>query len=114
MIRFLELELSKSVVVDSLYLICRFNDTSFTVNGVKYEGSLLCVGNLLMSWSPRKFSEITTDRYLLSSLIREMFLSNVDTSLTVIIRQCFQVLDSNQCSVTKSYPFELYLTTVFE
>ncbi|VYS55516.1 unnamed protein product [Arabidopsis thaliana] len=38
-----------------------FNDTSFTVNGVKYEGSLLCVGNLLMSWSPRKFSEITTD-----------------------------------------------------
>ncbi|VVB06339.1 unnamed protein product [Arabis nemorensis] len=34
-----------------------FDETSFTVNGVKYEGSLLCVGNLLMSWilvtSPR-------------------------------------------------------------
>ncbi|KAL9295605.1 putative MTH938-like superfamily protein [Arabidopsis thaliana] len=40
-----------------------FDKTSFTVNGVKYEGSLLCVGNLLMSWSPRYFSDITTDRY---------------------------------------------------
>lgn len=40
----------------------RFDDTGFKVNGVKYEGSLLCVGNLLMSWTPQKFSDITTER----------------------------------------------------
>ncbi|CAA2945717.1 Hypothetical predicted protein [Olea europaea subsp. europaea] len=40
-----------------------FDDTGFKVNGVRYEGSLLCVGNLLMSWTPKKFSEITTERY---------------------------------------------------
>ncbi|KAL7233795.1 hypothetical protein ACSBR1_017413 [Camellia fascicularis] len=34
----------------------------FTVNGVAYEGSVLCVGNLITSWSPKKFSEITADR----------------------------------------------------
>ncbi|XP_031275734.1 NADH dehydrogenase [ubiquinone] 1 alpha subcomplex assembly factor 3 [Pistacia vera] len=36
-----------------------YTDTSFTVNGVHYEGSLLYVGNLLMSWTPKKFFEIT-------------------------------------------------------
>ncbi|XP_043718471.1 NADH dehydrogenase [ubiquinone] 1 alpha subcomplex assembly factor 3 [Telopea speciosissima] len=36
-------------------------DTGFVVNGVNYEGSLLCVGNLLLSWSPKKLSEITAD-----------------------------------------------------
>ncbi|KAL8542565.1 hypothetical protein ACS0TY_003441 [Phlomoides rotata] len=39
-----------------------FDDTGFKVNGVRYEGSLLCVGNLLMSWTPQKFSDITTER----------------------------------------------------
>lgn len=38
----------------------------FSVNGVEYEGSLLCVGNLLMSWKPKKFSEITADRFVCS------------------------------------------------
>ncbi|KAE8650668.1 hypothetical protein Csa_011092, partial [Cucumis sativus] len=48
----------------SLTLLCgdlRYTETGFTVNGVDYEGSLLCVGNLLMSWTPKKFSEITSD-----------------------------------------------------
>ncbi|KAL0308725.1 UNVERIFIED_CONTAM: hypothetical protein Sradi_5814800 [Sesamum radiatum] len=40
-----------------------FDDTGFKINGVRYEGSLLCVGNLLMSWAPKKFSEITVERY---------------------------------------------------
>ena len=50
----------------SLTLLCgdlRYTETGFTVNGVDYEGSLLCVGNLLMSWTPKKFSEITSDRF---------------------------------------------------
>ncbi|KAK9202640.1 hypothetical protein WN944_017852 [Citrus x changshan-huyou] len=41
-----------------------YTDTGFTVNGVQYEGSLLCIGNLLMSWTPKKFSEITPNRYI--------------------------------------------------
>ncbi|KAL3833006.1 hypothetical protein ACJIZ3_007742 [Penstemon smallii] len=41
-----------------------FDDTGFNVNGVRYDGSLLCVGNLLMSWTPKKFSEVTTERYM--------------------------------------------------
>ncbi|CAA0842485.1 Protein of unknown function (DUF498/DUF598 [Striga hermonthica] len=38
-----------------------FDDTGFKVNGVKYEGSLLCVGNLIMSWAPKKFADITDE-----------------------------------------------------
>ncbi|CAH9095646.1 unnamed protein product [Cuscuta europaea] len=38
-----------------------FSDTGFKVNGVHYDGSLLCVGNLLMSWSPKKFSDVTPE-----------------------------------------------------
>ena len=47
-----------------------FNDTGFTVNGVEYEGSLLCVGNLIMSWKPKKLSEITADSLSLFQIIR--------------------------------------------
>ncbi|CAN6700128.1 unnamed protein product [Malus baccata var. baccata] len=36
----------------------RYTENGFTVNGVDYEGSLLCVGNMLMSWAPTKFSYI--------------------------------------------------------
>ncbi|XP_027106668.1 uncharacterized protein [Coffea arabica] len=39
----------------------QFTDTGFIVNGVNYEGSLLCIGNLLMSWSPKKFSEVNAE-----------------------------------------------------
>ncbi|KAA3464202.1 NADH dehydrogenase [ubiquinone] 1 alpha subcomplex assembly factor 3-like isoform X1 [Gossypium australe] len=42
----------------------RYTETGFTVNGVNYEGSLICVGNLVSSWGPRKFSEITPQRYI--------------------------------------------------
>ncbi|KAG8501350.1 hypothetical protein CXB51_003536 [Gossypium anomalum] len=42
-----------------------YTETGFTVNGVNYEGSLLCVGNLVTSWGPRKFSEITPQSILL-------------------------------------------------
>ncbi|CAH9147894.1 unnamed protein product [Cuscuta epithymum] len=45
-----------------------FSDTGFKVNGVHYDGSLLCVGNLLMSWSPKKFSDVTPERYSSSTL----------------------------------------------
>ncbi|KAL4569611.1 hypothetical protein LXL04_025252 [Taraxacum kok-saghyz] len=43
----------------------KYTDSGFTVNGVHYEGSLLCVGNLMLSWSPKKMSDITAERYVL-------------------------------------------------
>ncbi|XP_031742645.1 NADH dehydrogenase [ubiquinone] 1 alpha subcomplex assembly factor 3-like [Cucumis sativus] len=48
----------------------RYTETGFTVNGVDYEGSLLCVGNLLMSWTPKKFSEITSDSLSIFQIVR--------------------------------------------
>ncbi|XP_061338870.1 uncharacterized protein LOC133285635 [Gastrolobium bilobum] len=47
-----------------------YNDTGFTVNGVEYEGSLLCVGNLLLSWKPKKFSEISADSLSFFQIVR--------------------------------------------
>ncbi|XP_028754745.1 NADH dehydrogenase [ubiquinone] 1 alpha subcomplex assembly factor 3 isoform X1 [Neltuma alba] len=47
-----------------------YNDTGFTVNKVEYEGSLLCVGNLLLSWKPKKFSEITSDSLSIFQILR--------------------------------------------
>ncbi|KAK4416115.1 hypothetical protein Salat_2718900 [Sesamum alatum] len=47
-----------------------FDDTGFKINGVKYEGSLLCVGNLLMSWAPKKFSEITVESLSIFKTVR--------------------------------------------
>ncbi|KDO85371.1 hypothetical protein CISIN_1g030786mg [Citrus sinensis] len=48
----------------------RYTDTGFTVNGVQYEGSLLCIGNLLLSWTPKKFSEITPNCLSIFQLVR--------------------------------------------
>ncbi|GKV06235.1 hypothetical protein SLEP1_g18137 [Rubroshorea leprosula] len=47
-----------------------YSDTGFIVNGVNYEGSLLCVGNLLTSWSPTRFSEITPDSLSIFRIVR--------------------------------------------
>ncbi|PIN06815.1 hypothetical protein CDL12_20632 [Handroanthus impetiginosus] len=46
------------------------DDMGFKVNGVKYEGSLLCVGNLLMSWTPKKFAEITSESLSIFKTVR--------------------------------------------
>eukprot|EP00262_Sarcandra_glabra_P008002 TRINITY_DN21170_c0_g1_i1.p1 TRINITY_DN21170_c0_g1~~TRINITY_DN21170_c0_g1_i1.p1 ORF type:complete len:171 (-),score=26.65 TRINITY_DN21170_c0_g1_i1:180-692(-) len=47
-----------------------YGDTGFTVNGVQYEGSLLCVENLLLSWSPKRFSEVTVESLSIFRLLR--------------------------------------------
>ncbi|PIA32679.1 hypothetical protein AQUCO_04400105v1 [Aquilegia coerulea] len=47
-----------------------YTATGFTVNGVDYEGSVLCVGNLLMSWTPKILSEITPESLSVFKLIR--------------------------------------------
>lgn len=40
------------------------------MNGVEYEGSLLCVGNLLTSWAPSSFSQITPDSLSIFQIVR--------------------------------------------
>ncbi|XP_042056075.1 uncharacterized protein LOC121800606 [Salvia splendens] len=49
-----------------------FDDTGFKVNGVSYEGSILCVGNLLMSWTPKKFSDITAESLSIFKTLRHI------------------------------------------
>uniref|UniRef100_A0A165A3Y6 NADH dehydrogenase [ubiquinone] 1 alpha subcomplex assembly factor 3 n=1 Tax=Daucus carota subsp. sativus TaxID=79200 RepID=A0A165A3Y6_DAUCS len=39
-----------------------YTDTGFTVTGKNYEGSVLCIGNLILSWTPKTFADITADR----------------------------------------------------
>ncbi|KAE8695695.1 NADH dehydrogenase 1 alpha subcomplex assembly factor 3-like isoform X3 [Hibiscus syriacus] len=48
----------------------RYTETGFTVNGVNYEGSLLCVENLATYWGPRNFSEITPQSLSVFQIIR--------------------------------------------
>ncbi|KAH7849636.1 hypothetical protein Vadar_020773 [Vaccinium darrowii] len=47
-----------------------YTDEGFTVNGVSYEGGVLCVGNLITSWSPKKFSDITVDSLSMFQIVR--------------------------------------------
>ncbi|KAK2968494.1 hypothetical protein RJ640_027544 [Escallonia rubra] len=47
-----------------------YTDTGFTINGVTYAGSLLCVGNVLLSWKPKNFSEIIVDSLSIFQTVR--------------------------------------------
>ncbi|XP_010052711.2 uncharacterized protein LOC104441313 [Eucalyptus grandis] len=91
----------------------QYTETGFKVSGVMYEGSLLCVGNLLMSWSPQKFSDITPDSLSIFQTVRpipELLLLGcgrdiqpVDPDLRRFIRSTgmkLEVLDSRNASST--------------
>ncbi|XP_011624585.1 NADH dehydrogenase [ubiquinone] 1 alpha subcomplex assembly factor 3 [Amborella trichopoda] len=58
------------LALSSIFSLPRFSDTGFTINGVQYEGSVLCVGSLVLSWSPKKLSEITADSLSVLQLLR--------------------------------------------
>lgn len=45
-------------------------DTGFIANGVEYEGSLICVSNLILSWRPKQFGEVTPDSLSIFQLVR--------------------------------------------
>ncbi|KAM7256525.1 hypothetical protein ACFE04_012266 [Oxalis oulophora] len=47
-----------------------YSGTGFKVNGIDYEGSILAIGNLLMSWSPKTFSDITPDSLSIFKILR--------------------------------------------
>ncbi|MCO5571506.1 hypothetical protein L7F22_025246, partial [Adiantum nelumboides] len=39
-----------------------YTDTGFNINNVLHEGSLMCHGNLILSWTPKTFKEIMPER----------------------------------------------------
>ncbi|KAL9429830.1 hypothetical protein AB3S75_025259 [Citrus x aurantiifolia] len=90
-----------------------YTDTGFTVNGVQYEGSLLCIGNLLMSWTPKKFSEITPNSLSIFQLVRPIpeililgcgrYIEPVDPELRQFIRSTgmkLEAIDSRNAAST--------------
>ncbi|XP_068635319.1 uncharacterized protein [Aristolochia californica] len=90
-----------------------FTDTGFTVSGVNYEGSLLIIDKLLMSWSPKIFSEITPDSLSIFKLVRPVpeililgcgrQIEIVDPELRHFIRSTgmkLEVLDSRNAAST--------------
>uniref|UniRef100_A0A5B7BW90 NADH dehydrogenase [ubiquinone] 1 alpha subcomplex assembly factor 3 n=1 Tax=Davidia involucrata TaxID=16924 RepID=A0A5B7BW90_DAVIN len=90
-----------------------YTETGFTVNGAKYEGSVLCVGNLLMSWSPNKFPEITPESLSIFQTVRPIpeililgcgrHVEQVDPELQRFIRSTgmkLETLDSRNAAST--------------
>ncbi|XP_019463472.1 PREDICTED: NADH dehydrogenase [ubiquinone] 1 alpha subcomplex assembly factor 3-like [Lupinus angustifolius] len=90
-----------------------YTDTGFTINGVQYEGSLLCVGNLVLSWKPNKFSDITPHSLSLFQVVRPIpeiliigcgrNIQHVDPEVRRFIRSTgikLEVVDSRNASST--------------
>ncbi|CAL1353225.1 unnamed protein product [Linum trigynum] len=91
----------------------RYTDTGFTVNGVHYEGSLLCIGNLLMSWTPKSFSQITPESLSIFKILRPVpeililgcgrYIQPVDPELRRFVRSTgmkLEPVDSRNASST--------------
>ncbi|KAH8489802.1 hypothetical protein H0E87_025138 [Populus deltoides] len=67
-----------------------YTDTGFRVNGVEYEGSLLCVGNLLTSWAPSSFSQITPDSLSIFQIVRPIPGERVGDFNTIICMRFYR------------------------
>ncbi|KAJ9184897.1 hypothetical protein P3X46_004582 [Hevea brasiliensis] len=68
-----------------------YTNTGFTVNGVEYEGSLLCVGNLLLSWSPKHLSQITPESLSIFRILRPI-------PGVPCLRSCIVTSPPNRCN----------------
>eukprot|EP00249_Psilotum_nudum_P011341 c23113_g1_i2 orf=413-778(-) len=47
-----------------------YGETGFIFNGVFHEGSFICLRSLILSWTPKLFSEITPNSLCLFQLLR--------------------------------------------
>ncbi|KAH9301725.1 hypothetical protein KI387_013308, partial [Taxus chinensis] len=45
-------------------------DIGFLANGIQYEGSLICISNLILSWSPKRLADVTPDSLSIFQLLR--------------------------------------------
>ncbi|CAN0910059.1 NADH dehydrogenase [ubiquinone] 1 alpha subcomplex assembly factor 3 [Linum grandiflorum] len=90
-----------------------YTDTGFTVNGVEYEGSLLCIGNLLMSWTPKTIPQITPESLSIFKIVRPVpeilvlgtgrYIQPVDPELRRFIRSTgmkLEAVDSRNAATT--------------
>jgi NADH dehydrogenase [ubiquinone] 1 alpha subcomplex assembly factor 3 len=51
-------------------IIDEYDDTGFKANGVRHEGSMIALGKLMFSWSPRSLEEVTPDSLAIFQLLR--------------------------------------------
>lgn len=51
-------------------IVNEYDETGFKANGVRHEGSMICLGKLAFSWTPRSFAEITPESLSLFQLLR--------------------------------------------
>ncbi|RWR81001.1 NADH dehydrogenase ubiquinone 1 alpha subcomplex assembly factor 3 [Cinnamomum micranthum f. kanehirae] len=90
-----------------------YSDTGFTVNGVDYEGSVLVYEKLVMSWSPKKFSEITQESLSIFKILKPVpdilllgcgrYIEPIDPELRRFLRSTgmkLEVIDSRNASST--------------
>ncbi|KAK8965129.1 hypothetical protein KSP40_PGU004724 [Platanthera guangdongensis] len=78
-----------------------YSDTGFTVNDVKYEGSLLIVENKVLSWAPKRFSDINSERYA-----NELLVDYTRCSLSIfqILRPIPEIPDRQSSVVRRCEP----------
>lgn len=51
-------------------IIDEYDETGFRANGVRHEGSMICLGKLVFSWAPRSLEEITPESLSIFQLLR--------------------------------------------
>ncbi|CAM6090432.1 unnamed protein product [Calypogeia fissa] len=51
-------------------IIDEYDETGFKANGVRHEGSMICLNKLILSWTPRSFAEITPESLSIFQLLR--------------------------------------------
>ncbi|XXG43737.1 hypothetical protein AAC387_Pa01g3707 [Persea americana] len=90
-----------------------YSDTGFTVNGVDYEGSVLVYEKLIMSWSPKKISEITQESLSIFKILKPVpdilllgcgrYIEPIDPELRRFLRSTgmkLEVIDSRNAAST--------------
>lgn len=66
-----ELNVLDNVAQDSRRVrIDGYGENGFDINGVFYEGSVICLSSLILKWRPTSFAEITPDSLSLFQLLR--------------------------------------------
>ncbi|KAI5075214.1 hypothetical protein GOP47_0009290 [Adiantum capillus-veneris] len=76
-----------------------YNDTGFHINNVFHEGSVMCHRNLILSWTPRTFKEITPESLSIFQLLRpapDLLLVGCGRSVQFFGKEVEDFLDSNK------------------
>ncbi|MCO5613149.1 hypothetical protein L7F22_067425 [Adiantum nelumboides] len=80
----------------------RYTDTGFNINNVLHEGSLMCHGNLILTWTPKTFKEITPESLSIFELLRpapDLLLIGCGRSVQFVDKELKDFLKSNGIKV---------------